>query len=180
MKIFITGRPGIGKTTVFMKVVEMLRREGSKVLGFYCPEAREGGVRIGFRIVDIETGESGWLALARDRFEGTCVGRIGRYCVIREDAERIALKILERFYSSAVLAVDEIGPMELMIDSLRNLIDRFLSSEKPGVYVVHERIVGELMRRYHDAQIYRITEANRSEASLDIFSRIIRYISRER
>ncbi|MEZ0289855.1 MAG: NTPase [Sulfolobales archaeon] len=180
MKIFITGRPGIGKTTVFMRVLEMLRREDIEVTGFYCPEVRESGVRIGFKIVDIGSGESGWLAISRDRYRGLCTQRVGRYCVVREDAERIALRVLDKIDTARVFGVDEIGPMELMIESLKNVIERILSLDKPGFYVVHERIVEDLARRYSDTEIYRLNEINRSSAPKEIFFRLTRYMSRER
>jgi nucleoside-triphosphatase THEP1 len=35
----ITGEPGVGKTTLLMKVVEFLKSKGINIYGFYCPLA---------------------------------------------------------------------------------------------------------------------------------------------
>ncbi|MFN3268935.1 MAG: nucleoside-triphosphatase, partial [Zestosphaera sp.] len=47
MKFFISGSPGVGKTTVFLRVIELLRSDGLKIGGFICPEVRRSGRRIG-------------------------------------------------------------------------------------------------------------------------------------
>lgn len=45
--ILLTGRPGIGKTTVIMRLAEHL--EEREVVGFYTEEIRDRGRRQGFR-----------------------------------------------------------------------------------------------------------------------------------
>ena len=44
--ILLTGRPGIGKTTVIMRLAESLQQ--LQVKGFYTEEIRESGRRKGF------------------------------------------------------------------------------------------------------------------------------------
>jgi nucleoside-triphosphatase len=44
--------PGIGKTTVIRRVADELGADG--VRGFYTEEIREGGERVGFRLVGFE------------------------------------------------------------------------------------------------------------------------------
>ncbi|MFQ6001621.1 MAG: nucleoside-triphosphatase, partial [Anaerolineae bacterium] len=56
--ILLAGRPGVGKTTVIKQVVEML---GGEAGGFYTEEIRQGGRRLGFKIITLE-GEEGVLA----------------------------------------------------------------------------------------------------------------------
>jgi len=48
---FLTGRPGIGKTTVLLRIVEKLKKEGLKVDGLISREVREDGARVGFKII---------------------------------------------------------------------------------------------------------------------------------
>lgn len=48
----ITGRPGSGKTSVIGGAIKILRGRGLKAGGLYCPEIREGGERLGFKIID--------------------------------------------------------------------------------------------------------------------------------
>ena len=49
--LLLTGRPGVGKTTVVRRVVERLSRPTG---GFYTCELREGGRRTGFEIVTLD------------------------------------------------------------------------------------------------------------------------------
>ena len=48
MKVFLTGSPGIGKTTIVKKVAEHFPTE---VFGFYSEECRQNGQRTGFDII---------------------------------------------------------------------------------------------------------------------------------
>lgn len=48
MKIFLTGSPGVGKTTIIKRVVDEFPDE---VFGFYSQECRENGQRVGFDII---------------------------------------------------------------------------------------------------------------------------------
>ncbi len=73
----ITGSPGSGKTTVIENVISDLQEEGLSAGGIYCPEIRDGGVRQGFRIIDIVTGESKVLSHV-DQEEGP---RVSKYRV---------------------------------------------------------------------------------------------------
>ena len=55
--LLLTGRPGIGKTTVIRKVADGLPREA--LGGFYTEEVRKRGKRQGFRAVTF----AGWSRL---------------------------------------------------------------------------------------------------------------------
>jgi nucleoside-triphosphatase len=169
--IAITGRPGIGKSTIFNKVVDTLKRQGFTFYGFYCPEVREGGVRVGFRIVNIVNGDSGWLALSIDKalqlgysLKGR---RIGRYVVIEDEAVRVGVNALKMFVNdrSSILGIDEIGPMELSIPVLRTEILRSLAIANNALLVIHRNLndneVLSIFRR-KNAKIYTVTEVNRA------------------
>lgn len=135
---FITGRPGVGKTTIFMRVVEELRRVGCVVGGIYAPEVRAGGRRVGFKVVDLHSGEWGWLARAGLSGPGP---RVGRYTVIVEDVLKVGVSALEWAISNAhLVAVDEIGPMELAVPELRASIKASLRDGKLLLAVVHRRL----------------------------------------
>ena len=58
-KIFLTGSPGVGKTTVLRKTVEELRRNNILVAGMITEEVKEHGMRVGFKVTDILTGNEG-------------------------------------------------------------------------------------------------------------------------
>ncbi len=134
----ITGRPGIGKSTFFIKIINLLGREGFKVGGIQSPEVRgPAGRRIGFRIKDLYSGDEGWLA--RRNYPSPI--RVGAYGVVIQDAERIIRKALGDALSTAdVIGVDEVGPMELRIPVFRDYLMKILDSDKPLILVVHYRL----------------------------------------
>lgn len=169
MIVAITGRPGIGKSTIFSKVAEALKAHGYTLYGFYCPEVREGARRIGFRIVDINTGKAGWLALSIDKV--TQLGynphgkRIGRYVVIEEEALQIGINALRvSTKENSVLGIDEIGPMELSMPKLREEITRSLVEARRALLVVHrnlnDKVILDIFRK-RNAKVYTVTELNR-------------------
>ncbi|MEM1689967.1 MAG: nucleoside-triphosphatase, partial [Thermofilaceae archaeon] len=83
VNVLVTGRPGIGKTTLVMRVVEEIRNHGFKVGGFISREERAGGSRIGFILIDLATGEQAYLARV-----GTGAPRIGKYVVLVDNLKQ--------------------------------------------------------------------------------------------
>ncbi len=168
--VAITGRPGIGKSTIFHRVVSHLRTKGYRICGFYCPEVRESGKRIGFKIIDIDSGEEGWLAVAIDRVRDI-VGsirpriRIGRYVVVEDDVRRVGLKALSKCVDRDLVAIDEIGPMELSVKDLRNNVVKVLERAPHFLIVVHRNLRDEdIVRilRSRGTKTFFVTEFNRN------------------
>ncbi len=167
--IAITGRPGVGKTTIFFKVVGKLRECGARVCGFYCPEVRELGKRVGFKIVDIATGDEGWLAMSIEKARAIGIDvsrrrRVGRYVVIEEDALRVGIRALRRCGNANLVAIDELGPMELRIAELRREIINTLWSSSNALLVVHRNLRDEEVSkvlRAKEAKLIVVTEENR-------------------
>ncbi len=165
VKVAITGRPGIGKTTIFGKVVEMLRASGARVDGFMCPEVRVHGRRIGFDILDLVTGDRVPLSRLCTLAGGhAIVGRVGRYCVF-QDAGSFGCRVLRRALGAAdIVGVDEVGPMELMVRELRNCIYEVLENNNVNaLLVVHRRVVRDLTKRFgRDLKVFWVDESNRN------------------
>ncbi|MBA7574028.1 hypothetical protein ES708_15830 [subsurface metagenome] len=51
MNVLLTGRPGIGKTTLIKKVIDMTSLSKG---GFYTEEIREAGQRVGFSLTTLD------------------------------------------------------------------------------------------------------------------------------
>ena len=133
--ILITGPPGIGKTTLMLKLEKYCREKGFRIGGIITQEVRENGERIGFKIRDIASGREGWLA----RTSGEGGPRIGRYSVVTDDFEEIGVKALNAsatFGRLEVVLVDEIGPMELTSENFRRAIRTLANSGRILVVTV--------------------------------------------
>ena len=113
--LLITGAPGVGKTTLLQKIVDELRDKGIMVGGMVSVEARRNNIRVGFEILDLQSGSKGWLA----HINGLGPS-IGKYHVKLQDLEGIGAKAInDAAETCQVIAIDEVGPMELPLSSSR-------------------------------------------------------------
>ena len=159
--MLMTGPPGIGKTSVLRRTVKELKNRGYEVGGMVCREIREGGVRVGFEIMDLSTGTRGWLA----HINQPTGPRIGRYRVNLTDLDVIGVgAILDAIKNADILAVDEIGPMELSLASFSNALVKAVESSKPMLGTIHYRLRNstvESIKRRDDTEILKVTYKNR-------------------
>ena len=154
--VFVTGRPGVGKTTIIERVLAALDVDAG---GFYTREVRENGKRIGFSIVDLN-GETG--VLARVGLESP--HRVARYGVDREDLERVGVAALEQAVDgSDLIVMDEIGRMELCSEAFMSAVMRALDSAKPvlGTLQASENEFLDAVRARDDVEVHEVTSANR-------------------
>lgn len=130
----MTGLPGIGKTTMLERVASHFSSRGVRIGGFTTSEVREQSQRIGFRITDVSTGNSGWLS----RKDSETGPRVGSYRVISENLEKIGVESIEKAVSDPIdlILIDEIGPMEMTSASFRRTISQVFSTDKPTVVSV--------------------------------------------
>ncbi|MGB9827119.1 MAG: NTPase [Thermosphaera sp.] len=170
MNIVITGRPGVGKSTVFLRVITHLKERGEVLTGFRTPEVREGGIRVGFKIVDLNTGEEAWLA----KRNADSTVRVGSYGVLVSEASELIRKSLETALKTrSIVGIDEIGPMELKLPVFKPLLLRILEKETVKILVVHERLSDkEILSRLGNAAWYEITESNRGKAPSKIIEEL--------
>jgi len=169
--ILLTGRPGVGKTTVVNRVYEHYSKNGFKIEGLTTREVREGGARTGFMITDLSSGQEGWLA-KKNLPAGP---RVGSYVVVSDDLEKIGVAALERSMKGAadLVIVDEIGPMEMTSPSFRNSISRVLNGYRAVVATVkfgsrYPEVETILRKSLH----WEITKENRES----IYRRTIRQL----
>lgn len=124
----ITGRPGVGKTTLILRFVEELRQGGIPYAGFITLEVREGGKRRGFQIQDLRSGTR--VLFAHVDFDSP--HRVGKYGVDLDRFEEVALYALGH-REARVMVIDEIGRMELLSPGFRTLTRDLLKGESPHV-----------------------------------------------
>jgi nucleoside-triphosphatase len=155
MKIFLTGLPGCGKSTVLLKTIEILKQKGLKVGGIITPEKRVDGKRVAFLVKDIYSGKEGILASVNQQFGP----KLGKYRINLEDFEKVALPALEFAIKNCdLIAIDEIGKMEFFSEKFKQKVFEILNSNKKVIAVLHRNFVSQF-KRY--GKIFEVTIKNR-------------------
>lgn len=167
MKIFLTGLPRSGKSTVLMKTAELLRTKGLKVGGIATPEIVENGRRVGFYVKDIYSGETEVFASVDFKFEP----RLGKYGINVSIFDKIALKAIDFAIENCdVVCVDEIGKMEFFSGKFKDKINSLMLLNKPTIAVLHRDFVSQF-KRY--GEVIEVTPANREKLSKELATRLI-------
>jgi nucleoside-triphosphatase len=163
IRIFLTGEPGCGKTTVVRKTYDILVNKGMKPGGVISGEIRQRGVRIGFSLEDLITHEIGVLAHTELK-DGP---RVGKYRVNLSDVQRVGVTGIRRAIAEGeVIIVDELGPMELHCTPFVLTMQEALSSPKHFIGTIHKRASHELIasiKSNPDYRIFEVTIDNRNE-----------------
>lgn len=162
LRIGITGKPKIGKSTVIKEVIMSLKAEGIAVGGMLTSEIHEEGRRIGFSIEDINTGVKGILAHVHQRGP-----KVGKYGVNLTDLDSIGAHSITNVLARSeprIIIVDEIGPMELKSNKFIEAVENAMKSDKHLIVSVHQRSDHELVRLIKSTfEIVEVTEQNRNE-----------------
>ena len=141
-----------------------------------CREVREGGIRVGFEIRDISTGQRGWLAHVNQPTGPA----IGKYHVNLTDLDVISAgSILDALKNADVLAVDEIGPMELLSPAFSSALVKAVESSKPLIGTIHYRLSTPLVNNIkmrEDTEILKVTYDNREKLHNLIANKITEYL----
>jgi len=150
--IVLTGRPGSGKTTALERVIESLVGRGCDVAGLIQPGLFRGGVKVGFRIRDLQTGEEAPLARRTSRDSG----QHGTGFQFEEAGLNLARKALASVPDGAILAVDELGPVELRGKGHMPALRQALASRPPKVLilVVRRHLVPALLAALSATEAY--------------------------
>jgi nucleoside-triphosphatase len=167
MRLFLTGNPGVGKTTLIRAIVERL--EGITCAGFYTEETRKSGQRTGFRIVTLD-GQEGMLASI-----GSQKPTVGKYSVHVRAFEKLVLRYLDPVNAPADLyVIDEIGKMELLSSQFRSRIIELLARRTNLLATISEKGNGfiERIKRRSDVELVEVTRGNRDELTEELARKI--------
>jgi nucleoside-triphosphatase len=167
-RILVTGPPGVGKTTLVLRVLELL--EGTRVTGFYTEELRGRAGRTGFRIVTLD-GRTARLATAG----GQGGPRVGRYTV-HLDALEAACDTLEPGPGVDAVVIDEIGKMECLSPAFVRAARRALSAPVAALGTVALSGGGFIAeaKRLPGVEVVPLTRENRDRLPAEIAARIAR------
>ena len=176
--LLLTGSPGVGKTTVLTKTVSLLKDKGYSVGGMISREVRENGVRVGFQIIDLSSQKRGWLAHVNQKTGP----QVGKYRVNLEDLEIIGAQAISYAVENCdVVAVDEVGPMELFSEKFKGATRKALESTKLVITVVHGKAKDKLIndaKNMKEAETYTVTTENRDKLSEIIAEKAIETIEK--
>ena len=154
--LLITGKPGIGKTTLICKVVAQLRHH--RIGGFYTEEIREFGQRQGFRLVTFN-GEQ--TIIAHVKFDHSY--RVGKYGVDVTVIDHFADSVIALDENIDLYVIDEIGKMECLSRSFVYRVQQLIESNKPMLATVAKLGGGliDAVKRRQQSELWELTHANR-------------------
>ncbi|MCX8067774.1 MAG: NTPase [Anaerolineae bacterium] len=156
--LLLTGRPGIGKTTVIQKVVAVL---GPRAGGFYTEEIRGPGGRKGFRLVTLDGEET---VIAHVDLKGGGRPRVGRYGVDVDAIERVGVAALRRAMAQGrIVVVDEIGKMELFCGPFKDAVLQAVGGPHTVLATVmaHPNPWADALKTLPVVTLWEVTEKNR-------------------
>ena len=156
----ITGRPGVGKTSLLLSLLKTLP---GKKGGFYTREIREGGQRVGFQVTDLAGPEG---VLAHVRFAGP--PRLGRYGIDLDTFEAIGVQAVIRALQDAdLIIIDEIGKMELFSPLFETSLFKVLEAPQPflGTILAKAHPVADRIKAHPEVQMYQLTSTNGQEVA---------------
>jgi len=157
-RVFLTGIPSVGKSTVVRKVAERIQQGRVKVGGMISADLRSGSARLGFEIRDLMTGKVGVLA----HINQTTGPRIGRFHVKVEDLDKIGTEaILSAIKHADLVVIDEVGPMELTSDRFKDAVREALACGKPLLGTVHRSAQDPLVQAIRTDRTVEVVEVTR-------------------
>jgi nucleoside-triphosphatase len=129
-----------------------------RIGGFTTEEMREGGNRVGFRIVP-HRGEERIMARIGNRGSP----RVGRYGVDVHAIDVAARESLALDPQVEIYLVDEIGRMECYSEEFVRRMQALVDSQKTIIATIGRQPGGfmETVRRRPDAELWEVTRANR-------------------
>jgi nucleoside-triphosphatase len=162
--VLLTGRPGCGKTTVIRGLLDRLN--DFRLRGFYTEEIREQGQRVGFKAIGL-SGQEAILAHVQSRSKL----RVGRYGVEPGQLDPLVKAELEGpMDSTDLIALDEIGRMELFCPPFVQAVVRLLGDPVPVVATVALKGQGLIaaVKDRADVRLVEVSEKNRDRLPEDL------------
>jgi nucleoside-triphosphatase len=141
-------------------------------------EVRSRGNRIGFEILDLTSGRTGWLASISHHWGP----QVGKYHVNLTDLNDIGVKaVVEAAQSLDAVIVDEIGPMELLSNRFTQAVINVAEGRKLVVCTIHWKMKSRLtedVKKREDAEVYVVTHENRDKLPQIVFAKAMDFLSR--
>ncbi len=161
--LLLTGRPGVGKTTLIKAVIAPL---GDQAGGFYTEEILGPGGRKGFRLVTLD----GQMAvIAHIDFKSR--SQVGRYGVDVSTIDRVgASAIRAAVERKPIVIIDEIGKMELFSSQFQSAVLKAVSSPKIVLATVmrEEQPWVAALKALPNVTVWEIDKTNRTRLVAEV------------
>jgi len=167
VNVLLTGRPGIGKTTLIKRLIEATPLSKG---GFYTEEVREKGQRVGFSLTTLDGKKS---LLAHIRIKSPY--RVGRYGVDIDTFEAIGVEsIIKAISDNKLIIVDEIGRMELFSKKFRDVVLQALKTGRVVATIKKGKgyFIDEIKSR-KDVKVIEMNLENRETLSSKIVTDLV-------
>lgn len=161
--IFITGKPGCGKTTLIKEILKEIKIQAR---GFYTEEIRQKGERVGFKIITL-SGKEG--ILSHKEIESPF--KVSKYKVNLKDLEEIGIKEIEKgLKEDCLIVIDEIGKMELFSKKFKKTVIAVLDSKNKvlGTIMLKPNPFADKIKQRKDTKIFYLTQKNKEEIKKQI------------
>uniref|UniRef100_A0A2P2J6X7 AAA+ ATPase domain-containing protein n=1 Tax=Rhizophora mucronata TaxID=61149 RepID=A0A2P2J6X7_RHIMU len=183
----VSGRPGVGKTTLIIRVFESLKLSNPnlKVQGFFTREIREGSGRVGFEVVTLD-GRKAPLASSKpiSHPESYRWPTVSKYKVDVRSFESLALPELQVRDDTGLFIIDEVGRMELFSKPFINAVQNVLESDVPVLATIpDQRHAGDVpivarLRNHPEANLVYISPSSREAAKDEIYNKLVNALSK--
>ncbi len=170
--ILFTGPPDCGKTTLIKRIVQELQTPST---GFFTQEIRERGKRVGFTINTL-AGKEALLA----HINASSQYRVGRYRVVLENIDDIAVPSMIPKTPNETVVIDEIGKMECFSSLFRKTVLDVLDMPNKVIGTISlrgDQFIKEIKNR-SDVLVVQMSEKNRDELP-NTYDRLLKQSGRD-
>ncbi|KAF9603719.1 hypothetical protein IFM89_037482 [Coptis chinensis] len=179
--ILVTGPPGVGKTTLVMRVLESLRTShpNLKVQGFYTSEVRQGAERVGFDVVTLDGRRATLASTTNLSPESLKWPSVGKYMVDIASFESLVLPELQVKEDTDLFIIDEVGKMELFSSSFFPAVLKVLEFNTPLLASIPVPKFGRdipgvaRLRNHPGAAIFTLSPSNRDAIKKQIYDQLL-------
>lgn len=164
MKLFLTGQPHSGKSTLINKLIKQVDNKQGFVT-VEIPDLNNKGQRLGFELLD-SMGRGATLAHVDTESEI----RVSKYGVDIDSLEKF-IEPLFKIDEVKLLYIDEVGQMELFSQKFKELVRHYLKSKNDFIGTISSVYEDELIdeiKKNPDVEILTITPENREHLYDDL------------
>ncbi|TYB30501.1 MAG: hypothetical protein FXF47_08940 [Candidatus Mcinerneyibacterium aminivorans] len=162
--IFLTGKPGIGKTTGIKRIISKLDK--SRIKGFITAEKRNRNERTGFLI---KTLNDKMAYMAHVNFDTDY--KLGKYFVSVENINKFMVQSMNPDKNSLII-LDEIGKMECLSEKFKTMVLKVLESSNKvlgTISVSNIKFIKDIHER-KDTEILNVNLKNRDKLADKLIS----------